>query len=118
MADALFTKVTCRRCNGSGKYSFHLTRGTVCFSCNGSGVQLVDLKKEAAAKVRADKREAAQQAKREIMIAAWNETVAELNAELGPFDVSTELGIDQLNKACAGKYRKGIAQMRDDKLKK
>jgi DnaJ-class molecular chaperone len=29
--------VTCKRCGGSGKFSFNLIRGTVCFGCNGSG---------------------------------------------------------------------------------
>ena len=44
------TKVTCTRCDGSGKFSFNLSRGTVCFLCNGSKVILVDLVKQAKAK--------------------------------------------------------------------
>ena len=44
------TKVTCTRCDGSGKFSYNLTRGTVCFLCNGSKVTLVDLVKQAKAK--------------------------------------------------------------------
>ena len=32
------TKV-CSRCGGSGRYSFNLMHGTMCYGCNGSGVQ-------------------------------------------------------------------------------
>lgn len=32
------TKV-CSRCGGSGKYSFNLMHGTMCYGCNGSGIQ-------------------------------------------------------------------------------
>lgn len=32
------TKV-CSRCGGSGNYSFNLMHGTMCYGCNGSGIQ-------------------------------------------------------------------------------
>jgi excinuclease UvrABC ATPase subunit len=117
MADALFSKVTCRRCGGSGKFSFHLTKGTVCFGCNGTGTQLVDLKKEAAAKARAAKRQAAQAARAETMRAAYNAVVAEMNALLGPFDVDTPLGLDRLNQACGRKFGKALHVVRDERIK-
>ena len=43
-----FTKYSCTRCGGSGKYSFHLIRGTVCFQCGGSGSKMIDLKNTVA----------------------------------------------------------------------
>ena len=40
-------RITCSRCLGSGNFSFNLTRGTVCFQCNGDKTVLVDSVKEA-----------------------------------------------------------------------
>lgn len=40
------SKVPCRRCGGSGKYSYNLIHGTKCYGCNGTGFQMVDLEKE------------------------------------------------------------------------
>lgn len=34
-----FESKTCSRCGGSGHYSFNLMHGTMCYGCNGSGVQ-------------------------------------------------------------------------------
>lgn len=34
-----FETKTCSRCGGSGKYSFNLMHGTMCYGCNGSGLQ-------------------------------------------------------------------------------
>lgn len=34
-----FETKTCSRCGGSGKFSFNLMHGTMCYGCNGSGVQ-------------------------------------------------------------------------------
>jgi len=30
---------TCTRCNGTGRYSFNLQHGTMCFGCKGTGKQ-------------------------------------------------------------------------------
>ena len=55
-------KITCPRCAGSGQFSFHLTKGTVCFQCDGIGYLVVDQyeweKKEVARKIREEKRQA------------------------------------------------------------
>lgn len=64
------TKITCTRCNGSGRFSFNLVRGTVCFGCEGVGYKIVDGKKHAAAQARKAKREAAKKAEAEYRIAA------------------------------------------------
>lgn len=112
------TKVTYRRCNGSGKFSFHLLRGTVCFGCEGTGFQMVDLKKEQARKTAAEKHQAALQEKREITIAATNAVLKEMNSVFdNKFDIETQLGIDQLNKACGEKFGKSIWIIRDERLK-
>ena len=49
------TKVTCRRCGGSGSYSFNLQHGTKCYGCNGTGFQMVDVEKEKKALERSQK---------------------------------------------------------------
>lgn len=36
----LFENVPCGRCGGSGRYSFNLMHGSVCYGCNGAGVKL------------------------------------------------------------------------------
>jgi len=38
------TTKTCTRCNGSGKHSFNLKDGTVCYKCAGAGVVAVTAK--------------------------------------------------------------------------
>lgn len=35
-----FESQTCSRCGGSGKFSFNLIHGTMCYGCNGKGVKL------------------------------------------------------------------------------
>jgi len=110
-------KQVCGRCGGSGKYSFNLIRGTVCFGCNGSGFQMVDPKKVAARKAAAAKRDANQQANRARVMAMSNEVIAEMNALYGPFNVETELGIDQLNKAVATARNKSLWAIRDERLR-
>ena len=34
-----FETKTCSRCGGSGHYSFNLMHGTMCYGCNGKGIQ-------------------------------------------------------------------------------
>lgn len=111
------TKVSCRRCKGSGRYSFNLLRGTVCFGCEGTGVQMVDLAREQAKKTATEKRRTAQQEKRELVMAASAAVLAEMNGMFGSlYDIETELGIDQLNKAVAGKFGRSIWVIRDERL--
>jgi excinuclease UvrABC ATPase subunit len=114
----VLTKVVCRRCNGSGKFSFNLTRGTVCFGCEGSGFQMVDLTAEAKKKTTAAGKQEQQAARQELMKSTYYTVVAEMNKELGPFDVDTMLGVDQLNQATALKYGKGLAAIRDERVGK
>lgn len=111
------TKVTCRRCGGSGKFSFHLVKGTVCFGCDGTGSQMVDLVKEQAKKSAAEKRQAAQQAKRDRVIAATAAVLCEMNSAFdNAFDTSTTLGVHLLNQAVARKFGKSIWVIRDERL--
>jgi hypothetical protein len=111
------TKVTCRRCNGSGRYSFHIAKGTVCFGCNGLGSQMVDLKKELSQKKASEKRRLAKQEKRELVMAATTAVLKELNQVFNDvFDIETQLGIDQLNKAVGEKFGKSIWLIRDERL--
>ena len=35
-----FEKTTCSRCNGTGRYSFNLMHGNVCFGCSGTKTQI------------------------------------------------------------------------------
>lgn len=114
---AVLTKVTCRRCNGSGCYSFNLIRGTVCFGCEGTGSQMIDLVKEQVKKTTSEKRHAAQVERRELVMAASAAVIAEMNGVFGnQFDIETQLGVDQLNKAVAGKFGKSIWIIRDERL--
>lgn len=110
------TKQTCSRCGGSGKFSFNLVKGTVCFGCNGTGYQMVDATKEAAKKARAAKRNAVEQARREVMISALNSLVSEMNPLYGPFDVSTQLGMQQLDYAVSAALGKSIYMIRNERV--
>lgn len=109
-------KQTCGRCGGSGKYSFNLIRGTVCFGCNGSGSQMVDPAKVAARKAAQAKRDANQQANRARVMAMSAAVIEEMNTIYGPFNTDTELGIDQLNKAVAMAQGKSLWAIRDERL--
>jgi DnaJ-class molecular chaperone len=92
------TKTTCGRCGGSGSYSFNLRDGTVCYGCNGSGFQMVDLAAVAKKKTAEAKRQAAANVGREAYIAAMASVRSEFNAAFG-FDLTTLLGLDKLNTA-------------------
>ena len=91
------TKQVCRRCGGSGSFSFNLKDGTVCYGCNGSGFQMVDAAAIARRQATAAKKHAESLAKQSAYIAAMTAVKNELNAVFGPFDLSTLLGIDKLN---------------------
>ena len=78
-------KITCTRCNGSGKFSFNLTHGTMCYGCRGSGAIQVERKAHArkmAAKAKREAEHAATAAQREVLAAA---VARELDAQFGPF---------------------------------
>ena len=60
--------VTCSRCGGSGHSSFNLTRGTVCFGCNGSGSVLTTDAKITIAKKAKIKAAAKKELEKEIML--------------------------------------------------
>lgn len=110
------TKVTCRRCGGGGNYSFNLRDGTMCYGCNGSGFQMVDLVKESARKQRAAIKQTEQLARQQAVIQMTERVFAEFNPIYGPFDISTELGRDQLNCAVARALGKNIYRIRDERL--
>lgn len=111
------TKTTCTRCGGSGSFSFHLVRGTVCFGCEGTGFQMVDLKKQQERQAAAAKRQAEKEAFHANMRAAYEAVVAEMNALLGPFDVTTQLGVHQLDQAVAKKFGRAMHVIRNERMK-
>jgi DnaJ-class molecular chaperone len=78
-------KVTCTRCGGSGSYSFNLSRGTVCFGCNGAGSKVVDSAKHAKAQAKRAADKAKTEAQRDMRARIAAELHAEMNAKFGPF---------------------------------
>jgi hypothetical protein len=108
-------KATCTRCGGSGSYSFNLTRGTVCFGCEGSGFVLVNAAKQAkadAARAIRNAKQAAQATRRAELAAAIS---AEMNALYGPFP-DTALGHQDLQWACQRATGKTTGQMVQEAL--
>jgi DnaJ-class molecular chaperone len=114
---AKLTKKTCSRCSGTGNFSFNMIHGSMCYGCSGSGYVMVDEAAEAKKLAAAAKRDAAMFAKAEATRAASEIVINEMNAQLGPFDVATALGVDQLNRAVYLKFGKTIWQIRDQKLR-
>jgi hypothetical protein len=110
------TKQTCGRCGGSGNYSFNPKDGTVCYGCNGSGFVMVDLAKLAKLEAKRAEKHAAQAARCKAYSEAYRAVIAEFNPVYGPFDVTTELGVDQLNCAIYRATGKGIAKIRDERM--
>lgn len=98
-------KITCSRCGGSGRYSFNLVRGTVCFGCEGIGYRMVDAVKEARRLAAKAKRNAASEAVRERRIILAAQVRAELDAELGPFSDDEKGSYDRVC-ACQRKHGK------------
>ncbi len=111
------TTKTCGRCGGSGRYSFNLVRGTVCFRCDGAGVVTVNVAAEEKKAARVAERNAVELARREQVLAALAEVVTEMNAVYGPFDVTTVLGMEGLNNATFRATGKTCYQHRDERLK-
>lgn len=85
----------CKRCGGSGHYSFNLMDGTVCYGCNGNRVTgettEADAIRKAENRAKARDRRAAkaeaEAAKAREVIATWREANAELVAALEPFAI-------------------------------
>jgi hypothetical protein len=104
------TKITCTRCGGSGRFSFNLVRGTVCFGCEGVGHKVVDAKKHAAAQARKAKRLETQQANMAERIAKANAAYDDRRAKyendprIGP---KTRARCEQFE-AVAGEIYKGL----------
>lgn len=108
--------IRCTRCDGTGKFSFNLVRGTVCFKCDGKGIEIVDIKKEEKRQLAAKKRLEEAIHQRAIMSKLYLEAAAEMNTLLGPFDIDTEIGLDKLNLACGAKFGKAIHTIRDERF--
>ena len=110
------TKQNCSRCGGSGKFSFNQLHGDVCYGCTGSGFQMVDLaavaKKQAAAAVRGEEANRKAGAVKEVTAAVK----AELNSKFGPFDITTEIGVELLNSAAVKNLGKTIWAIRDERM--
>jgi hypothetical protein len=90
-------KVTCTRCDGSGKFSFNLQKGDVCFGCNGIGYKIVDkkkndasVKKAKAAKIKKDK----ERADHEEKTKAFNDFLVNKYANDSRIGVETKSKID------------------------
>ena len=52
MASVNFERETCTRCGGTGKYSFNLKDGDMCYGCKGTGMKLTKRGAAAAAYAR------------------------------------------------------------------
>lgn len=109
------TKITCTRCGGSGSFSFNLTRGTVCFGCNGAGFRMVDAAKHAKAQIAKAVRDAKQAATMARRVELAAKLHAEMNALYGPFP-STEKGAYDLMCAVQRATGKTIGEMVQAKL--
>lgn len=71
-------KITCSRCSGSGKFSFNLIRGDVCFGCSGLGYTMTTQEKITAAK----KAKIASDAKKAVKDALTAKLVFDYNVAL------------------------------------
>lgn len=92
-------KITCTRCNGSGKFSFNLMHGTMCYGCRGAGAIQVERKAHArkvAAKAKRDAERSASSARREALAAA---VAVEMNERFGPF-TNDARGAEAMVHAC------------------
>jgi len=104
------TKITCTRCGGSGSYSFNLTRGTVCFGCEGAGFVMVDATKHAKAKTAKALRDAKQAATMTRRMELAAKISAKMNILYGPFP-SNEKGAYDLMCAVQRATGKTIGDM-------
>jgi hypothetical protein len=110
------TTVSCRRCGGSGSYSFNLKDGTTCYGCMGSGLQQVDINAEKSRQEKIVAKQEKEEARRAQYRAVMQEVSVELNLTYGPFDLDTALGLDKLNLAVSRATGRTLAQHRDARL--
>jgi len=110
-------KQTCPRCGGSGKYSFNLMHGSMCYGCKGTGYVMVDKAAQAKNKLAKEKRQEQQKAIQAKTKAAYDSIADEMNKIHGPFDLTTELGHHQLNQAVYKQHGKDIYRLRDERMK-
>lgn len=110
-------QITCSRCNGSGHYSFNLTRGTVCFQCEGAKKIAVDAVKHAKSTAAKTARAAksAQTAGRRAEIAAVIR--GQLDRDFGPF-ADDMLGAQNRVQACIRAHGKTPGDLVNELLAK
>ena len=108
-------KITCTRCNGSGRFSFNLRRGTVCFGCDGVGFQIVDEAKHAKAQAKRAAAKAKRDSEMGLRLQLAKEIGAEMNAKYGPF-ADNERGAYDLWAACMQNEGKSVGEMVQAKL--
>lgn len=117
LREGVKTKVPCRRCGGSGKFSYNLQHGTMCYGCRGTGYQMVDLaaekKRQQTAAMKRERMEQYHQEVRAVTDAYANEL---MQKHRWSFDLERELGWDQLNKAVADHYHQSFWRLRDQRL--
>lgn len=77
---------------------------------------MVDLKAQARSQKATAKRQASTEARRQATIRMSQEVINEFNAA-HEFDVTTELGVDQLNRKVWESTGRTIWQIRDERLK-
>lgn len=115
--EGVTTKVPCRRCGGSGQFSYNLRHGTLCYGCRGTGYQRVDV---AAGKKRqqtaADTRERMQQYHQEVHAVSDAYAKELMQKHHWSFDLSQALGWEQLNNAVADHYHQSFWTLRDQRL--
>ena len=111
------TKVPCRRCGGSGEYSYNLIHGTMCYGCMGKGYQMVDLEAERKRQITNAQKQAARQQYHAEVRAVTDALAVEMNPKYGPFDISTALGLEKLSNSIYKATGKNLFQHRDERLK-
>lgn len=117
LREASLSRVPCRRCGGSGKFSYNLLHGTMCYGCRGTGYQMVDLERERKAAATRETTRERRQAYHDAMRQAYEELEQAFNAIYGPFDIMTPKGAQDLNYAVARATGKNIAAHRDALVK-
>ena len=118
ITEGVKTNVPCRRCGGSGKFSYNLQHGTMCYGCRGTGVQMVDL---AAEKKRqqtaARKRELTQQYHDEVRAVTEQYAQELMQKHHWSFDLDSPRGWEQFNQAVAQQYHQSFWLLRDARLR-
>lgn len=114
-------KMVCSRCGGSGKFSYNLIHGDMCYGCSGSGYVLRDEAKEAARVAR--NRKASEIRKEEMArrVELANSFLAQFSAEFGipmvegpgAMKASYEIGV-----AVQRKYGRKISDFVNDEMSK